>query len=131
MSEKDEMSIDERRKYLHKMWGRYRDASKQEKGKLLDEMEYVTGMNRKSIIRILNGRLSRKKRNRERGPTYGADVIKIVREISKALDHPCAERLKPNLVYMAKHMENHDQLHMDGQRSVRSTAWIAKVQGSH
>jgi len=113
MSEKDEMSIDERRKYLHKMWGRYRDASKQEKGKLLDEMEYVTGMNRKSIIRILNGRLSRKKRTRERGPTYGADVINIVREISKALDHPCAERLKPNLVYMAKHMENHDQLHMD------------------
>jgi hypothetical protein len=67
MSEKDEMTIDERRTYLHKMWGFYRNASKQEKSKMLDDMEHVTGMNRKSIIRILNGRLSRKKRNNERG----------------------------------------------------------------
>ncbi len=57
MSEKDEMTIDERRKYLHKMWGRYRDASKQEKRQMLDDMEHVTGLHRKSIIRILNGRL--------------------------------------------------------------------------
>lgn len=113
MSEKDEMSIDERRKYLYKMWGRYRAASKAEKGQMLDDMVHVTGLHRKSIIRILNGRLSRKKRSRERGPTYGTDVIHIVRDISKALDHPCAERLRPNLMSMAKHLENHNQLRMD------------------
>jgi len=113
MSEKDAMKVDERRKYLHKMWGRYRDATKQAKSKMLDDMEHVTGMHRKSIIRILNGRLSRKKRARERGPTYGARVMNAVRIISKSLDHPCAERLKPNLVFMAKHMRTHDQLSVD------------------
>ncbi len=113
MSEKDEMTIDERRKYLHKMWGLYRDASKKEKGQMLDDMEHVTGLNRKSIIRILNGRLSRKKRTNERGPTYGTDVIDAARKISQVLDHPCAERLQPNLVFMAKHLSNHDQLFVD------------------
>ncbi len=113
MSEEDDMTISERRKYLHKMWGLYRDASKKEKGKLLDDMEHVTGLNRKSIIRILNGRLSRKKRTNERGPTYGTEVIDAARMISHALDHPCAERLQPNLVFMAKHLSNHNQLFLD------------------
>jgi len=113
MSEKDEMTIDERRKYLHKMRIMYRDAPKPTKTKLLDEMEQVTGLHRKSIIRILNGRLSRKKRSRERGPTYGVKVLNAARKISEALDHPCVERLKPNLVFMAQHLVSHGQLNLD------------------
>jgi len=113
MSEKDEMTIDERRKYLHKMWGLYRDAPKKEKSQMLDEMEHVTGLNRKSIIRILNGRLSRKKRTKERGPAYGTDVLAAARIISQVLDHPCAERLQPRLVFMAKHLSNHHQIFVD------------------
>ena len=113
MSEKEEMTIDERRKYLHKMWGRYRDASKQEKKHMLDDMEHVTGLHRKSIIRILNGRLSRKKRTRERGPTYGTSVMYVVRKLSTALDYPCAERLQPNLVFVTKHMTSHGQIYVD------------------
>jgi hypothetical protein len=35
MSETDGMNIDERRKYLHKMWGKYRNATKAEKGALV------------------------------------------------------------------------------------------------
>jgi hypothetical protein len=125
MSEQDEMTIDERRKYLHKMWGRYRTATKEEKRNMLDDMEHVTGMHRKSIIRILNGRLSRKKRTQERGPTYGIDVMYFVRKISKALDHPCAERLKPNLTFMAKHMINHGQLKVDNIDALRKLETIS------
>ena len=113
MSEKDEMSTDERRKYLHKMWGKYRKASKKGKGQMLNDMEHVTGLHRKTIIRILNGRLSQKKRARERGPTYGTRVRHAVVKISEALDHPCTERLKPNLTFMASHMKNHGQLWVD------------------
>lgn len=113
MSEKDQMTIDERRKYLHKMWGRYRNATKTEKSQMLDDMVHVTGLHRKSILRILNGQLSRKKRIKERGPTYGTQVIAAAATISKALDHPCAERLKPNLVFMAKHLMSHGQLSVD------------------
>jgi hypothetical protein len=75
MSETEAMSVDERRKYIHKMWGRYRKGSKKEKGELLDEIEAVTRMHRKSVIRIMNGQLSRKKRRRERGRTYARSNI--------------------------------------------------------
>ena len=56
---------------VHKMWGKYRNATKAEKGQMLDDMEYVTGMNRTYIIQLMNGRLSRKKRSRERGRPMG------------------------------------------------------------
>ncbi len=37
----------------------------------------------------------------------------VVRKLSKALDHPCAERLQPNLVFMARHMSSHGQISVD------------------
>lgn len=113
MSEIDPMTIDERRKYLYKMWERYRKANRTEKKVLLDEMEHVTSMHRKSLIRILTGRLSRKKRKRQRGPTYGAAVADAVRVIARSLDYPCAERLKPNLGWMGKHLVRHQELRIE------------------
>lgn len=110
MSETDPMNVNERRKYLHKMWGRYRKASKQEKGRLLDEMEAVTGLHRKTVTRTMNGQLSRKKRSRERGRTYGVEIDDAIRVIARSLDYPCAERLQPNLVWMAAHLNDHGEL---------------------
>jgi len=110
MSETEAMNVDERRKYIHKMWGRYREQDKKEKGRLLDEIEAVTGMHRKAIIRLLNGRLSRKRRTRERGKEYGVEVSDTVRLIARSLDYPCAERLQPNLVWMAQHLCKHGEL---------------------
>ena len=112
MSETEPMNINERRKYLHKMWGRYKKANKMEKSKLLSEMEAVTGMHRKSIIRLLNNQLSRKKRTRERGRTYGVDVDDSIRKIANSLDYPCAERLHPNLYWMAEHLRYHGELQL-------------------
>lgn len=110
MSETEPMSIDERRKYIHKIRKRYRNGNKKEKGRLLDEIEAVTGMHRKSITRLMNGSLMRKKRSRERGRTYGVEVDVVVRTIALSLDYPCAERLQPNLVWMAKHLASHQEL---------------------
>jgi len=59
---------------------------------LLDEMEAVTGMHRKSIIRLMKGRRGRKKRERERGKAYGTEVEDALRVIARSLDYPCAER---------------------------------------
>jgi len=115
MLEAEPMTINERRKYLYKMWERYRKASRKEKGKLLDEMQAVTGMHRKSLIRILTGRLSRKKRSRERGRSYGAAVEDAVRVIARSMDYPCAERLKSKLSWMAQHLMKHGELRLDGQ----------------
>lgn len=124
MSETEAMTIDERRKYIHKMWGRYRTSNKVEKGKLLDEIETVTGMHRKAIIRLINGRLSRKKRSRERGRVYGVEVSHAVRVIARSLDYPCAERLQPNLVWMAHHLHKHGELNM-GRESLEKLAQIS------
>ncbi|GAB4515385.1 MAG: hypothetical protein Kow0047_27300 [Anaerolineae bacterium] len=70
MSPRKDMSFKERRSYLLKMQQRYREASRKEKARLLDEMVAVTGMHRKSLIRLLNSEFTaeRKPRRRERGP---------------------------------------------------------------
>lgn len=112
MSEEERMTIDERRKYLHKMRIRYWQAqSRGERSKLLDEMEQVSELHRKSLIRLIHGELARKPRQKQRGKTYGADVKAAVVRIAKSLDYPCAERLQPNLVWMAQHLARHGELH--------------------
>ena len=95
MVETDPMTINERRKYIHKIWGRYRDSSKQEKSLLLDEAAQITGLHRKSILRILNGHLSRKPRTKNRGKAYGPTVAYAVRKLAISLDYaqPPLDRL--------------------------------------
>lgn len=114
MAETDPMTVDERRKYLHKMRLRYWAArKKKERSHLLDEAQAVLGMHRKSLIRLLNGELARKRRTRQRGKTYGAEVEAVIHLIARSLDYPCAERLKPNLVWMAKHLAAHGELQVN------------------
>jgi hypothetical protein len=110
MTTEEKMTIDERRKYLRTMRKRYRQAAKKAKGQLLDEMQAVTGLHRKSLIRLMNGGLKRKSRRRERGRTYGADVDDALRVIDESFDYICPERLTPNLVWMARHLGRHGEL---------------------
>lgn len=115
MTVEDRMTIDERRKYLRAMQKRYRGARRGEKSWLLDEMEAVTGQHRKSLIRQMRGELERKPRRRQRGPRYGAEVAYVVGVIAESLDWVCAERLTPNLVWMAKHLSAHGELEVTGE----------------
>ena len=110
MNSDDRMSIDERWKYLRLMQKRYRDADRSVKGQLLDEAEAVTGMRRKSLIRRLNSPLKRKRRERQRGRTYGVAVHTAIKVISESVDHICAERLQPNLVWLAELLAEHGEL---------------------
>ena len=65
MSYEERMNIDERRKDLHKMRVRYWQAqSRKERSQLLNEMEAVTALHRKSLIRLINGDLARKPRRK-------------------------------------------------------------------
>lgn len=114
MAETDPMTVAERRKYLHKMRLRYWQAKKKsERGCLLDEMEAVTGLHRKSLLRLINGDLVRKPRQRQRGKVYGLDVNAAIGTIARSLDYPCAERLKPVLVWTAEHLEAHSELRLE------------------
>ncbi len=88
------MTIDERRKYLHKVQQRYRQAKRTERSALLTQAAQVTGLHRKSLIRLLNGDLRRRKRTRPRSPTYRQETRQAIRLCAEALDYPCAERLR-------------------------------------
>jgi hypothetical protein len=87
------MSIDERRKYLHKLQDRCWQALRQERSRMLDESEQVTGLHRKSLIRLLRSDLRRQPRARQRGPTCTPATQEATRQCAEALDYPCAERL--------------------------------------
>ena len=104
------MTINERYKYLRKMRERYQVADRKERGKLLNEMEAITGLHRKSLLRLMHSSLVCKPRTRERQKEYGADVDEAIRVIAKSLDYPCAERLAPGLRAMAEHLSNHGAL---------------------
>jgi hypothetical protein len=110
MSHNEDMTIDERRKYLRTMKKRYIKANRKAKGRLLDEMEAVTGLNRKTLIRLMNGSLKRKRRSKQRGITYGPQVDDALRIIHESCDYICVERLAPNLVRMARHLAAHGEL---------------------
>jgi len=110
MPNDDEMTIDERRKYLRKMKKRYVQVHRRARGQLLDEMKAVTGLHRKSLIRLTNGSLERKPRRKQRGHTYGPEVDDALRVIAESFDYLCAERLTPNLVWMANHLSAHGEL---------------------
>ena len=106
----DKMTIDERRKYLRQMQKRYEGADRPAREQLLDEMEHVTELHRKSLIRLMAGRLERQPRLQQRGRTYGPWVAGAVQVIAESLDYPCAERLTPNLVWMANHLAAQGEL---------------------
>jgi hypothetical protein len=110
---KKEMSIGERYQYLRVMKKRYKKANRPGKTELLDEAMEVTRYSRKHLIHLLNGGLERKKRKGGRGREYGADVDDALRVIYEAWDHICAERLTPNLVWMAEHLAAHGEMVVD------------------
>lgn len=129
MSVDDAMTIDERRKYLRKMQKRYEKAPKSVRSELLDEMQAVTKLHRKSLSRLMGDDLERKPRRRQRGRTYGLQVRRALGVIAESLDYICAERLQPNLVWTAEHLARHGELEISPEvvgklsRISVSTVW--------
>jgi hypothetical protein len=115
MTNNDKMTIDERRKYLRIMQKRYTQASHRNRSLLLDEMEHVTGLDRKTLLRAMRSDLERRPRRKERGRTYGAQVDDALRIIAETLDYIAAERLTPNLVWMANHLAQHGELQVSAE----------------
>lgn len=112
MSDDERMSLEERYKYLRKMQQRYRKAGRDERSELLDEMEAVSGLHRKSLIRLMGQEIKRQARQQQRGKSYGPEVKAVVRVVAESLDWVCAERLQPTLVKTAEQLERHGELEL-------------------
>lgn len=106
----DQMNLDERYKYLRLMQPQYQAAGRTERGRMLDTMQTLTGLERKPLIRLLGSDLKRRPRQRERGATYGRAVDGALHVIAESYDYVCAERLTPNLMTMAEHLAAHHEL---------------------
>jgi hypothetical protein len=63
----------------------------------------------------MKGNLTRQPRRRQRGRTYGPEVDDAVRVIAESTDYICAERLTPNLTWLAKHLAAHGELTISAQ----------------
>src|SRR4051812_14595581 len=105
------MTVDERRKCLKRMQGRYLNGTREERSRLLDDLVVLTGLHRKSVVRLLKGSsLERQPRRRQRSREYGAPVDDALRVIWESLDYVCAERLTPALVSTAEQLARHGEL---------------------
>jgi hypothetical protein len=93
---------------------RYFRASKEEKGKMLDEFTKVTGLHRKAAIRLLR-RLGQSRASQRRGRLrqYGAGVAEALRVVWEASDRLCSKRLQPFLPEMVKVLRRHSEQIID------------------
>ena len=107
MASDEQMSLHERRKYLRIMRDAYHRAKPTERGRLLDAMATATGLNRKTLIRLMRSDLQRQPRRRQRGKTYQRDMDQALRVIAESYDYLCAERLTPNLLPLAEQLAAH------------------------
>ena len=136
MPVEDEMNVSERRKYLKRMKERYVGANRGERGRLLSEMEQVTGLHRKSLTRLMHaGSLERKKRTTPRSRSYGLEVERVIVRVWESRDYLCAERLTPTLLSMAEHLNRFEPLGLTEQVREQlasiSRATVARILGKY
>ena len=116
MPTEDQMTVNERRKYLKLMKPLYAKADRSEQSRLLTEMEQVSGLQRKSLLRLLHAQtLERKKRRKGRGRTYGLAVEQVILVVWESLDYVCAERLTPVLLSTAQHLAHFGSVHLTSE----------------
>ena len=132
MPTEDEMSVNERRKYLKRMSVRYVVATRTQRGQLLTEMQQVTELHRKSLTRLMHvGSLERKPRVQPRGRHYGLEVERVIVQVWESRDYMCAERLTPGLLVMAQHLARFEPLsltaELEEQLASISRATVARI----
>ena len=115
MPTQERLTIDERFKYLRIMLSRYKQADRKERSRLLSDMECATGLQRKTIIRRMNGILVRQPRIRQRGRIYGPEMEDVLKVIAESEDNITAERLTPNLKWLAEYLMRHGELQVSAE----------------
>ena len=93
---------------------RYREASNQEKGRILDEFVAVTGCHRKHAIRLLSNAEQQVPEPRTTvRRVYDEAVREALVVVWEAADRICSKRLKVALPSFLAALEKHDHLKLD------------------
>src|SRR5579863_4784655 len=83
-----------RKQYLEEVGKEYQRADQRGRGRLLDEAEKRTGLNRKYLIRVLNHpQRQRPRKRRRRRAAYGAVVVTALIEVWDIFEQPCGQRM--------------------------------------
>ncbi len=83
-----------RKQYLEEVGKEYQRADEKGRGRLLDEAEKRTGLNRKYLIRVLNHpQRQRPRKRRRRRAAYGAAVVTALVEVWDIFEQPCGQRM--------------------------------------
>lgn len=112
--------LSERNKLVKIMSENYVNASKKDKGLILDSLVMITGYSRKYASSLLKKSVKTVKLNgsglrlkadpckicfRKREKIYGEDIKRIILFLWRTFDYPCSDRLHSMLPYQIKKME--------------------------
>ena len=89
------MDMRSREQYLDSVRQEYRQASRKQRTRLLNEARKRTGLNRKVLIRKLAhpAQAQAPRKRARRGASYGADVVTALVKVWELFDYPCGQRL--------------------------------------
>ena len=103
------------KEYTQVVRRRYREATRREKGVILDEFTEVTGYHRKAVIRLLGRDMGPPQRRLGRPRRYGGEVVEPLKTAWEAADHVCGKRLKPFLPELVDVLARHGDLRVTGE----------------
>ncbi len=114
------MSLKARRELVAAVAVRYRQATKLEKQKILDEFVATTGYHRKYAINVLRnynsaGSASAKQKRRSKPRYYTAEVQAALVVVWEAANQICSKRLVPFLPVMVETLERHGHLSVSAE----------------
>jgi hypothetical protein len=104
------MSKKSRRDLVKVQHPRYLQANKRQKGVILDEFVAVTGMHRKSAIRLLRHGYASPRAGRGRPRVYTGDTVGVLVAVWQVYGNLCGKRLAPFMAEGVKALERHEEL---------------------
>lgn len=101
-----------RREYAAALRTRYRVASKEEKGRLLDEFCRTTGCHRKAAIRLLRRPPARPAHRGGRPRHYEPELVAPLARLWETSDRACGKLLAPLLPTLVAALERHAEFQL-------------------
>jgi hypothetical protein len=107
----EQLSMATRREVVAAIRERYGTATREEKGRILDELVAVAGYHRKHAIRVLVGRKGERTVGLgRRGRRYGDGDREALIALWEASDRICSKRLKPLIPVLLPALEHHGRI---------------------